>query len=395
MKLFGFLVMVTGVAAAWYGVNDIGLDNFGGLILVAVGGFVAVIGLLLLVGSKKALNYAGKATGLKFDFIKLFQVGGRGMRLRYGKSSAGMVFLVIILMVMIGLGYMYYTGQLGKLSIAPTTGGEETTKQVPLELPLQILVVNKLNGSTITNVNVRVIKDGRDYEPLSLSGNAYISTMEYRSGETIYLAITFPNNAFYIVPVTLPFYDKEIAEIKPPEYHKMIIKVPVPPSSLTVRLLDASGNSVASGSTINLTQLGVSTLKYTLMIVNDAQDTALFPDFKDPVTQRTYSNVVLVQVNGKPIVIDWDIAYTSGPTTKAYMAKLGDIAAVLDPKTQTVTPGTFTKTLTIDCSAMATGDTATITIGTYIDASIEYIKSYQVVNNEAIALASFSLTIVK
>ena len=175
----------------------------------------------------------------------------------------------------------------------------------------------------------------------------------------------------------------------------MVVKIPVPPCALTIRLLDASGNSIASGSTVNLTALGVDTLKYSLMIVNEEQDTALLPRFHDPLVDRDYASLVLVQLEGKAVIVDWDIAYTSGPTTKAYYALLPDLAALYDPKTSTVTPGVFTKTMTIDCSAMASGDTSTLAINAYLDASIEYIKGYQTVNTQAVALASFSLTIVK
>lgn len=317
------------------------------------------------------------------------------MKLRMAKTSAA--WIIVILLVLVGVGYLYMNGNL-KFSMAPTSGEEKTsTGQVPLELPLKVLIVNKLNGSTITNVNVRVIKNGRDYEPLSLdsASNAYISTLEYKSGEKIDLSISFSNGAFFIVPITLPYYERDIAEIKAPEFHKMVVKIPVPPSALTIRLLDASGNSVASGSTVNLTTLGVDTLKYSLMVVNEERDTALFPSFHDPLTDRNYDSIVLVQLEGKAVIVDWDIAYTSGPTTKAYYTMLPDLAALYDPKTGTVTPGVFTKSMTVDCTAMNKGDTSTLTINAYIDASIEYIKGYQTVNTQAVSLAGFTLTIVK
>ena len=63
-RLFGFLTMVAGGSAAYYGVQYLGLDNIGGIIVAGIGSFVAAIGLLWLAGTRKARRYAEKITGL-------------------------------------------------------------------------------------------------------------------------------------------------------------------------------------------------------------------------------------------------------------------------------------------------------------------------------------------
>ncbi len=310
-------------------------------------------------------------------------------RLTAAKTGA---ITIILLLILAGLGYWLWKE--GKLSVAPEEKQEE---QIALMLPLELQVRNRINGSAITDVSVTIIKNGRTYETLTLdtNTNTYKSVMEYKSGEQLYAKIAWSNNVYVVVPITPPFYDKTTAEIKPPDTHKVIVSIPYPPSSIAFKLYDSSGNIVASGSTLNLTQLGVSTLALTLTATNTHQDTALPDAFTDPLTGRHLENIVLVQVSGKPVIVDWDLLASSGTTSKIYMAKPSDLAAVYNPKTGTTTPGTWSKAMTIDCSAMASGDSATITINLYVDASVDYIKGYQTVNTEAVSLASYTVTIVK
>ena len=62
-RLFGLLVAISGGSAAYYGYQVVGLDNFGGLIITAVGVITSIAGLLMFVGGK-ATKYANKITNI-------------------------------------------------------------------------------------------------------------------------------------------------------------------------------------------------------------------------------------------------------------------------------------------------------------------------------------------
>ena len=62
-RLFGLLISIAGGSAAYYGYQVVGLDNFGGLIISAVGAVVVIAGILLFIGGK-ATRYANKIANI-------------------------------------------------------------------------------------------------------------------------------------------------------------------------------------------------------------------------------------------------------------------------------------------------------------------------------------------
>jgi len=319
-------------------------------------------------------------------------LGQEKWKRKLGAGGSSLATVLLIILIIIGI-FIFLKGGTDFLSIhrepEPTI---PVAEQIPLSLPIKAVITNEISGAAMTDVSVYLVDNsGRVLEQLALSGNAYVSSMKYRSGESIFLKIV-DGSAFYVATVSLPYYEKDVAEITQPDYHEVTIRVPDAPTTLSIKVYDEAGNLISDGSTLNTTSLGKTTFTLTISVINTEQDTSTYPAFNNPATKSTFYSALLL-VADKPLAVSgMNPLYTDASKT----AMWGDIAglkAVLDPRTNTVKPGTETFVVTIDASAITSS--TTVTIAAYLDFDTSYYKSMGIVNGEAVQLATFSLTITK
>jgi hypothetical protein len=354
--------LLAGLAIHDYMQNgDIGLA---GILELATGTLLFIWGALFLLG------YGRKAVKLGFRMAKA--------------SALGIFILVVILGLM---GYAIWKGSLSIPGYSPPSE-EVVTGDVPLDLPIKFVIRNKLTGAAFNPTSAELYNSmGYVVETLTVTSGSATTAGSYKSGEQYYLKIT-DGTAFYFVAVALPYYDKEIAEIKPPDFHVIAVDAPDVPSALTVKAIDATGTVV---TTLNIT----ASTPITIMVTNSEADTALPGSFYNPVMESTYGDYLVITVTGSGSVIPRIsgaqlVFQTSGQAV--YVIQLSGLDCKTDPRTGSATPVSKSYGVTIDPTGVPTGS-YTVTITAYVDLDQAYIQSYGVANTDAVQLGSTSVTV--
>ena len=307
------------------------------------------------------------------------------MGFRIGKASAA---AILILLVVIGLaGYAVWKGSLSIPGIG-VEEGEVATGDVPLELPIKFVIRNKLTGAAFNPTSTELYNSmGYVVESLTVTSGSATTAGTYKSGEQYYLKVV-DGTAFYFIPVSLPYYDARIAEIKPPDFHVVTVDAADVPSALTVKAIDATGTAV--------TELNITTpTPLTLMVTNSEADTALPGQFLNPLTQSTYGDYLVITVTGSgsviPRISGAQLAFqTTGQAV--YIVQLSGLDCRTDPRTGSATPVSKSYGITIDPTGVPTGS-YTVTITAYVDLDPAYVQNYGVANTDAVSLGSASLTV--
>ncbi len=314
----------------------------------------------------------------------------RKVGFRAGKASA-----VVILLLLIIIGFFAYVAWHGKLSVINgnplSIGGsrESTGGRVSLQLPIKFVFRDELTGATTNPSNAYLVNTkGYVVETLTVSNGAAVTSGIYVSGQSFYLKVYSTSSIYYFVPVTLPYYDARTAKIKAPDYHLITVNAFTAPSSLSIKVINATGNAVTSIS-------GAAPKALTVMVVNSAANTELPPEFYNPITKSRYGNYLVITVTGSgsvlPRVSGAELVFKS-PGTAVYAVKLGRLAVRVDPRTNMATPATQNVPITIDPTGVPNGSYS-IKISAYVDLDESYLKSYGVANNDAVELGSATLTL--
>ena len=357
------------------------------------------LGLIMVAIGRGALD--GDLWGLVFLVlgIPLFiagiaaAFGKESWRKKLGAGKTSVAATIIIILLIAAAAYFFLKGGtdfLSTLKPEPEYTIQPVPEVIKLKLPLKIAVYNKLSGQPMTDVSVSVLdSSGRTIETLTLSGSIYVGNLKYMSGERYYVKIV-DGSAYIIVPITIPSYEKDIAEITKPDYHEIDVKVPDLPSSLTIKVFDNLGNSV---STVNFTELGTNTVTLSIYVINSEQDTEVYSTFTDPAKGRSMHSVLIASVDSDKVSITGLTPLYASGTTKMFYGDISGLAAVYDPRTSAVNPGTKVFSVTIDGSALS--GSATLSISAYVDVDIDYVRTNGVINSEAVALASATITLTK
>jgi len=362
-------VLLLGLAIHEYRVNgDIGLA---GILEIAVGGLLFVWGVLFLFGK------GHHATRLGF---------------RMGKGGLAAAATVILLLVFAGLGA--YVVMKGNLSVVParlpSLGGSTTTAnpQVPLELPIKFIFRNRLTGAAFNPTSAQLYNSkGYVVETLSVSNGVAVTSDIFKSGEQYYLKVV-DGSAFYFVPVYVPFYNADIAKIRPPDYHIISVDATDVPTNLTVKVIDATGVAV---STIN----AAAPTPLTVMVTNVWPNTGLPGSFSNPITHSTYSDYLVITVTGSgaviPRVSNAQLVFQT--TGKAvYVVPLSGLDCRTDPRTGQATPVSKSFGITLDPTGVPAGSYSVV-VTAYTDLDANYLHSYGVPNSDAVSLGSVTLTV--
>ncbi len=344
--------------------NNIGLA---GILELATGFILFLWGALFLLGKGR--------TAVRYGF-------------RMGKSSAA---AILLLLVIIGLGaYAVWKGNLSVINPHNPMAGTQTSNgnMIPLELPIKFVIRNKLTGAAFNPTSAQLYNSkGYVVETLSVSSGAATTAGTYESGEQYYLKIT-NGTVFYFIPVKLPYYNAEIAKVKPPDFHVISVDAAVVPSALTVKAIDATGTAV---TTLNIT----SPTPLTVMVTNSKADTTLPDPFMNPLTKTEYGNYLVITVTGQGSVLPRisgakEVFQTTGKAV--YIAPLSGLACRTDPRTGTATPVSKSLGITIDPTGVPAGS-YTVSITAYTDLDPTYVQNYGVPNSDAVSLGSVSLTV--
>ena len=345
--------------------NQIGLA---GILELATGLLLFLWGALFIMGKGR--------TAVKYGF-------------RMGKSSSAALLLLIVIL---GLGaYVVWKGNLSITNIHNPVTNTQTpsgNNMIPLELPIKFVIRNKLTGASFDPTSAQLYNSkGYVVETLSVSSGAATTAGTYESGEQYYLKIT-NGSVFYFIPVKLPYYNAEIAKVKPPDFHVISVDAAVVPSSLIVKVIDSEGNSV---STVSIS----APSPYTIMITNNKQDTSLPDAFMNPLTKTEYGNYVVISVTGSGSVLPRisgakEVFQTTGKAV--YIAPLSGLACKTDPRTGTATPVSTSVGISIDPTGVPSGN-YTVSITAYTDLDSSYIQNYGVANSDAVSLGTATITV--
>jgi len=342
--------------------NDIELI---GIIEIITGLLLFLWGAAILLGHKRAARKLG---------------------FRVAKVSAATVLLLLIIFGLIG--YTYWKGHLSIPKVPGVSEEEKVTEQIPLQLPIKLIVRNKLTGTSL-NISTLELYNTKGYvvETLTVSSGATTTSGAYKSGERFYVKIS-DGSTFYFIQIALPLYDAEVAKIKPPDFHVIGLDAVDVPSTITLKVIDSTGNQVSS---VNL----ITPSPFTVLVTNSEPDTALPDPFYNPTMKSWYYNYLVIEVTGSGSVLP----RVSGASTlfqtngkAVYGIKLGSLACVTDPRTGSATPKTASYGITIDPTGVPSGS-YTVKITAYTDLDLNYVKNYGVVNTDAVALGSTTLTV--
>ncbi len=372
--------------------NKVGL---GSVIMTLGGGLLAALPIHEYMQTNQ-IGLAGileLATGLLlFLWGALFMMGRGRTAVKYGfrlgKTSSA---TVLLLLVILGLGaYVIWHGNLSVTNIHNPAANTQASSggMIPLELPIKFVIRNKLTGAAFDPSGAQLYNSkGYVVETLSVSNGAATTAGTYKSGEEYYLKIT-NGTAFYFIPVKLPYYNAEVAKIKPPDFHVISVDAAVVPSSLLVKVIDSEGNSV---STAKIS----APSPYTIMITNNHQDTSLPDAFMNPLTKTQYGNYVVISVTGSGSVLPRisgakEVFQTTGKAV--YIAPLSGLACKTDPRTGTATPVSTSLGISIDPTGVPSGN-YTVSITAYADLDSSYVQNYGVANSDAVSLGTTTITV--
>ena len=305
------------------------------------------------------------------------------------KARASILTWIIVIFILLAAAWYFGVIDLSKWVKKPQAIIEEEGK-VALELPVKLIFIDTVAGSTVTPTSVELYDpSGRLLESISPSGGVAVSNLPYKSGEKIVALIKWSNNVFYTKVFTIPYYDKYVVSSQP-SYHTIRLEVIKPPSSLSIKVYDSEGNLVSTA--VNITTTGT----ITVSVINSEADTGLHDPFIYPITKTQYVAGLLIKITGStgqvPMIKNAQLLY-SGQGIAVYYIPLPKLICKTDKVTGAVVPASQSWVLTIDGTGLA-GNSYTLTITAYTDLDPAYVtKAVGNANADAVSLGSVSFTV--
>jgi len=268
------------------------------------------------------------------------------------------------------------------------------------------LVVNgtspALGGATITVYDENLAYIGG--VTTDSNGRAVLESV-LSSGQSIWVRVAY-DSAFTIVKFTAPYGTMEGGVVKyPPGYEAVgttsyfsfkVELVPLP--TLEISVLDPDYNKITE---YNVTAKNNKKPEFTLIIKNTALDTGV----RSVVGMKgeTYGTYVMIEVkatsgtNMVSILAPYTLTRTISPTDVIYTWRIptGDEPKLdyhYDAEGNLVT-AQHSSTLSIDATALSSGNTVDLIIKVYAYLNLDYYKENNAVNPEAVLLKQTTITI--
>ena len=314
----------------------------------------------------------------------MFGYGKYASRLGFRSGKISLTTVVAILIVL-AVGWMVFTG--GDFSIPEQSiiGQTSTPAQelVALSLPVKF---NMLAGgvtfsalSTLENPpsatlsTVTIYKGNVAWESITVTDvNNIVSSQKYTSGESLHLVLTYTvggNSVYQSADVTVPYVDKETAEIVAPTEHEINVDVGiVPASSVGLTVLDSTGASVTTNLTAG---------DYTLL-VSVTEDKAGFVKAVVPQADGTTKNFV------GGIIIQSTAAVIDIPGAQLVYSEAGKYIYYL--------PVTFNDHQAAFTLKVLGGTSSTVIITAYHNIDLDYVQRLGTINSEAVGVGSLTIT---
>lgn len=142
---------------------------------------------------------------------------------------------------------------------------------VDVNKPIQFSVIDPLGGASTTGASIYIYDEGKVLrETVTYSAGAWKSAMPYESGETLYVKAAATNFTTRWFSLSVPQMTPSDAQASSVNFMELPI---YKEGTWSIKVTDQLGNIYSSGSTLDFSSLGVSTVTLTVMIYNTVDNT--------------------------------------------------------------------------------------------------------------------------
>jgi len=274
----------------------------------------------------------------------------------------------------------------------PTTGGAA---------PLFITLNDPLNGVSISSATVYLLNPstGQVLSTVTISSGTGTSPPMFTPGQQVVAKVVASGYVTRFVPITVPSTLSSTTSCSNCVYSATINDIKL--GSPTIKIVDNLGNSYTSGSSLNFSTLGVSSITLTVTVYNTLADSG-WVSSQDVVNNQIQNLAMQITTPGTSV----SVTNLQNPVTRgssSYWTQIipdGYIDAQVQPggfSTQTigtnVIGGVTSFTFTVSKSALAHGSTQAFTFTLYDYASAAVFAAQGSYGPNAAVLGSaFTLT---
>ena len=312
-------------------------------------------------------------------------------RLYPAKASSWIIVLLLILAAAWYFGYIQIPG----FSVAPPSA-TPSQNTVAVTKPLKISVIDQWAGQAVSSATVKIYRGPTLQESLTTDATGIAtSALSYKSGEQLYIHVV-KGNAELWKTVEVPYMspaDAESLTVNPVNIQFYTL------GTYTIKIMDSDGNAYTSGGTLNFTTLGKDVVTLTITVYNTVDNSGYISSY-NPVLGEARNAYIVLELSGTnfdKVSIQGLPAKKDLAATSYYWIQVPDDGLVKYKVGNTyVKPGVYSITITVDGSALTSGDSVTAKFILKLFADDNLFVQRGVWSSEtALDAATFTLTLAK